>query len=541
MPAVLLADASASAAVVHSLKPLLAVLCPAVAAPLILLSRNRPNLREFWTLSAAFSLFAIVISMAPTILDAGAVECVLFHTIFANLDVAFKVDAFGEIFAITASSLWILVSFYSIGYMRSLEEHAQTRYFFCFCWAIFGAVGVAMAKNLLTLYIFYEILTVSTYPLVIHEQSREAISAGRKYLAYLMTAGCFLLAATVLTYYLAGTTDFHAGGIPGLVSAAMKVSTVLPAVLLFCFLLGFMKSAWMPFHSWLPTAMIAPTPVSALLHAVAVVKAGAFGIVRTICFVFGTQAMYETNLWLITALIASFTMIVASLFAIAQDNLKRRLAYSTISQLSYIIFGASLLWNDGVMGAMLHIPFHGYMKITLFLCAGAIMVVTGKKNISEMAGVGKEMPITMLAFTVGALGMCGLPPIAGLVSKLFMCFGAWEWHNHSSLLAFFLLTVIIVSSFLDVIYFFPIIRTAFFESPSSESSKNERGLKETSPLVLLMVIPLTITAIYSILFFVLFFAQPVLPQPVSDALSLFIFRLAEQAASATGMSAGVFP
>ncbi|MCW3135679.1 MAG: proton-conducting transporter membrane subunit [Canidatus Methanoxibalbensis ujae] len=525
---------------IESLKPLLAILCPVIAAPLILISRNHPNLREFWTIISSFSLFAIVLSMAPTILSDGDIKCVLMHTMLENIDVAFKVDAFGEIFAITASSLWILVSFYSIGYMRSLNEHAQTRYYFCFCWAICGAIGVAMAGNLLTLFIFYEILTVSTYPLVIHEQSDEAISAGRKYLAYLMTAGCFLLAGVILTYHFAGTTDFSRGGIPGLLNAAKSASEVMPFVLLLCFMLGFMKSAWMPFHSWLPTAMIAPTPVSALLHAVAVVKAGAFGIVRTICFVFGTEAMNDSGLWIFTVSVASFTMIVASLFAIAQDNLKRRLAYSTISQLSYIIFGASLLWKEGVMGAMLHIPFHGYMKITLFLCAGAIAVITGKKNISEMAGIGRIIPVTMIAFTIGALGMCGLPPLCGFISKLFMCIGAWEWSSSSYMLALALLLIIIMSSFLDVLYFFPIIKTAFFEpaepaepaaapphkAAHGTATAEAKRVETSSALYLFMVIPLTITAIYSVVLFILFFLQPVAP----DFLSLYIFKLAGKAA-----------
>ena len=472
--------------------PLFVILCPAIAAALILASRNRPNIREGWTIAASLATFLLVLSMAPEILKGETIKCILFQPMFKNIYIGFKVDAFGEIFAITASSLWILVSIYSIGYMRALKEHAQTRYFFAFCLAIFGGLGVALSANLLTMFLFYEIITVSTYPLVIHEQTPEALRAGHKYFAYLITAGAFLLFGIMTLYYFTGTTEFTAGGIQALGSAPQLIAIVL----FFCFLLGFMKAAWMPFHSWLPTAMVAPSPVSALLHAVVVVKAGVFGIVRLVCYVYGVDLMHELNLWLVLAIIASFTMIVGSFFAIAQDDLKKRLAYSTISQLSYIILGAALLTPNGVRGAMLHIPFHGYMKITLFLCAGAIIVATKKKKISEMAGIGKTMPITMLAFSVAALGMVGIPPVAGFISKFYLCLGAWAVPSPYGMM---FLAVILISSLLDVIYFFPIIYTAFFKKPEGEiSGSGEEKIKEP----LLMVVPLSITAIFSIIFFV---------------------------------------
>ncbi|NVM24204.1 MAG: monovalent cation/H+ antiporter subunit D family protein, partial [Desulfobacterales bacterium] len=255
---------------VELITPLFVILCPAIAAPMILLFGKRPNIREGWTIAAGIAMFSLVLSMLPTILDGEVIKCTFFQTLFEGVALGFKVDAFGLIFALTASSLWILVSFYSIGYMRALEKHAQTRYFFYFAIAIFGAIGIAMSANLLTMFVFYEILTVSTYPLVIHDQTAEALSAGRKYFAYLLTSGVFFLFAVMMTYYLTGTTDFTNGGILALGSASRLTVTIL----FFCFLLGFLKAAWMPFHSWLPTAMIAPTPVSALLHAVAVVKAG---------------------------------------------------------------------------------------------------------------------------------------------------------------------------------------------------------------------------------------------------------------------------
>jgi len=470
-------------------RPLLAILCPAIGSIFIVLFGKRPNIRESWTMLASIAQFLIVFSMVPIVIGGNGepIKYTLF-TAFPSVDFGFSVDAFGLIFAITSSFLWILVSSYSIGYMRSLHEHAQTRYYFCFCWAIFGAVGVALSGNLFTMFVFYEILTVSTYPLVAHDQTPEALFAGRKYLAYLLTAGGFFLAAVVITYYFTGTTDFVTGGIPNLASEASRTALM---ALFALFLLGFMKAAWMPFHSWLPTAMVAPTPVSALLHAVAVVKAGVFGIVRVVCYIYGVDLMHGLGLGLVLACLATFTIIVANLFALAQDNLKRRLAYSTINQLSLIIFGVALLSPEGIEGAMMHIPFHGFMKITLFMCAGAIIVVSGKKNISEMAGIGKEMPVTMIAFTIGALGMCALPPTAGYITHHFFVHGCEEAGGTMSFFPY----VLLIAAILDVMYFFPIIYTAFFaKSEGSSGSKiNEAPL--------FMLVPIAITATVSIIFF----------------------------------------
>ena len=489
--------------VIESISPLLAISCPFICVFLIMLFSKRPNIREGCTIFASILQFLIVFSMAPIIVAGNVIECQLF-TIFTGLDFVFRVDAFGLIFAITSSFLWILVSSYSIGYMRTLREHAQTRYYACFALAIFGAVGIALSQNLITMYFFYEALTVSTYPLVAHnglpewghkaeesEEAEEARFAGRKYLAYLFFSGWFFFVAIVLTFYLAGTTDFENGGILTIASASRLTLMMLFAL----FMLGSMKAAWMPLHSWLPTAMAAPTPVSALLHAVAVVKAGVFVVVRVVCYIYGIELMSALGLGIILVSIAAFTMIVASLMAIAQDNLKKRLAYSTISQLSYILFGVALLNTMGVQGAMLHIPFHGFMKITLFMCAGAIIAVTGKKNISEMAGIGRAMPVTMAAFTVGALGMSGIPPVCGFISKWYLGLGTLEAHSLG------LLAVLMISSLLDIVYFFPIIYTAFFGKPEgwTEGGKEPKKavIKEAS---IFMLIPLTLTAIFSIIF-----------------------------------------
>jgi formate hydrogenlyase subunit 3/multisubunit Na+/H+ antiporter MnhD subunit len=478
--------------VMDSATPLLALACPLTCALFIFGWRNRPNLREGCTLIAALLQFSVVISMAPTIIQGTLIRSRLL-TIVDGIELSFRVDAFGLLFAITASFLWILVSIYSIGYMRALEEHAQTRYYFMFALAIFSAVSIAMSENLITFYVFYEALTLSTYWLVAHHEDQEAFAATRKYLTYLLISGWFLFAAVVLTYATAGTTAFTPGGI--LDSATAPKSTLL--LLFALFAMGSMKAAWMPFHAWLPAAMVAPTPVSSLLHAVAVVKAGVFGFVRIVCYIYGVDLFKALGLGLLLGAVAAFTMLVGSFLAIGEDNLKRRLAYSTISQLSYILFGVALLSPNGIKGAMLHIPFHGFMKITLFLCAGAIMVVTGKKAISQLAGVGRQMPVTMGAFAIGAIGMCGAPPVSGFISKWFLCLGTIQAD------AIFFLGVILVSSLLDVVYFFPIIKIAFFEAPdnSKPGAADQLTVIETKkPLFLFMLLPLAITALTSVVF-----------------------------------------
>jgi len=483
-------------------RPVWALICPAIVALLILFSAKRPNLRESWTLLGSAALCYIVLSMTPIVLAHGPIQFSWFD-LFPDVKFAFRVDALGLIFATTSSCLWILVSIYSIGYMRSLKEHAQTRYYFSFALALSGAVGVAFAANLVTMFIFYEILTISTYPLVAHEESPEALTAGHKYLAYLLTGGVFFLIGILMTYALVGTTDFSYQGI--LKPALNSTTTITLQIVFFCFLLGFAKAAWMPVHSWLPSAMVAPTPVSALLHAVAVVKAGVFGIIRVVCHIYGIELMHTLGLGLALATVAAFTIIMANLYAVGQNNLKRMLAYSTINQLSFIILGVALLSPMAVTGAMLHIPFHGFMKITLFLCAGAIAAIAGKKTISDLAGLGKALPVTLGAFLIGAFGMCGAPPLSGFISKWHIGLGAVESG------AFFFLLIIFVGSLLDVVYFFPVIRTAFFgKMPADETMTNEkekidlfagkkRILENRQAIYLLMIVPLAVTAIFSIL------------------------------------------
>jgi multicomponent Na+:H+ antiporter subunit D len=472
-----------------SIKPLLAVLISLLVIPLIAYSRS-PNVREGWTFLAAIVKFAIVASMLPAVLNGMEISCSLVE-VLPGLSIAFRVDAFGMLFALVASFLWIITSVYSIGYMRGLDEHAQTRYFCFFAVSLSAAVGVAFSANLLTMYLFYEMLSLATYPLVTHHQDQEARTSGRKYLLYTVGASIGLvLPAMLMTYHLTGSLDFSPQGI-----LAGTASRGTVALLLFMFVFGFAKAAIMPFHSWLPAAMVAPTPVSALLHAVAVVKVGVFSIVRVITAIFGTDLLQTFDLSTPLLLVASTTILVGSFIALSQDNLKRMLAFSTIAQLSYIVLGAALLSPKGVTGGMVHIAMHAFGKITLFFCAGAIFVATGKKNISEMTGIGRRMPVTMTAFFIGALSIIGMPPCGGFLSKWYLVLGALEADKIA------ILVVLLFSSLLNAGYFMPVVYRAFF-CPPGEALFEARV--QEAPLC--CVVPLVVTAVISIM--LLFYPQP---------------------------------
>lgn len=462
-----------------SLRPLLAVAVSLVAAVLIVLSSRRPNLRETWTIAAALAKFGLALSMLPDVL-AGRVPEVTLLPISPGITLALRVDPFGLFFALVASALWIVTSIYSVGYVRSLAEHKQTRYFASFAVSLSATLGVAFAGNILTFVLFYEILTIATYPLVIHKETPEAISAGRKYLAYTLSAGLALILATAITYRLAGTLDFRPGGF---LADVANPSELLPLLALFVLGCG-VKAALMPLHSWLPSAMVAPTPVSGLLHAVAVVKAGVFGMLRVVGFVFGPALLQDMGAWQILAAVAAATLVLASLLAMAQDNLKRRLAYSTVGHLSYIVLGAALLTPHAWIGSLLHLANHAVLKITLFFCAGAIYVKTHRENVSELDGVGHQMPITMGAFALASLGLAGVPPVNGFVSKWFLGLGALEAQQ------VVFLFLLLLSGLLNAGYLFPIVRRAFFVR-----STNFGKVDEASPL---MVVPLAITALLSL-------------------------------------------
>ncbi len=463
-----------------SLKPMLAVLVSLVAAVLIMIPNQRPNIRESWTIMAALAKFGIVLSMLPSVLQ-GVYPAITMFTISPGISLALKVDSLGIIFGLSASALWILTSFYSIGYVRGVPEHKQTRYFASFAVCLFATMGIAFAANLLTLVIFYEILTIATYPLVIHKETPESIAAGRKYLVYLLIGGVFLLLALAFTYQISGSVDFRAGGI---LSEQVGKSSVM--ILFVLFLLSFgVKAAVMPLHGWLPAAMAAPTPVSALLHAVAVVKAGVFGFTRAIGFIIGPELFHESGAAGILGGMAAVTILIASLIALRQNNLKMRLAYSTVGHLSYIVLGLTMLSPAAWVGGILHILNHATMKITLFFCAGAIYVKTHIKNVSDLNGIGRQMPITMGAFALAALGLAGVPPINGFISKWYLVLGSMDTGQ-----IVFAVTLLL-SGVLNAGYFFSIVYRAFF-------MRSDKFVKydEASPL---MVVPLVLTASISLL------------------------------------------
>jgi len=458
-----------------SIKPLLAVVVSLIGALFIVAVGKKPNLREGVTLVIAVIKFSIVASMVPLVMAGQEIAFTLVE-VLPGVGIAFRVDSFGLLFALVASFLWIVTTFYSIGYMRALKEHSQTRYFAFFAVALSSAIGVAFASNLFTLYLFYEMLSLSTYPLVTHHQDREARSAGRKYLTYLMGGSiAFFLPALILTYVLTGTLDFSVHGI-----LAGSGSDTLLIVMFVLFIAGIGKAAIMPIHSWLPSAMVAPTPVSALLHAVAVVKVGVFSVLR-ICFhVYGIDLMHDLSLDVCLIYCISITVLVGSLFALKQDDLKARLAYSTVSQLSYVVMAGGLMSAMGMAGGVMHIAMHAFGKITLFFCAGAILVNTGLKKISQMQGIGKRMPITMLAFFFGSLSVIGLPPFGGFWSKWYLALGCLE-SGHVPILV-----VLLTSSLLNAAYFLPITYNAFFsqgENFSEDTKMNEAPLFALIPPV----------------------------------------------------------
>jgi len=372
--------------------------------------------------------------------------------------------------------------------MRAHKEVNQTRFFACFAVAIAATMGVALARNLLTLFLFYEALTLSTYPLVTHAGTKEARDAGRVYLGILLTTSVlFLLFAIGWTYSLTGTLEFEPGGI-----LRDRADPLMIGVLLALFAFGTGKTALMPFHRWLPAAMVAPTPVSALLHAVAVVKAGVFSILKIVVYIFGIELLTETAMshWLVY--VASFTIIAASLVALTKDNLKARLAYSTVSPLSYIVLGAALATSAGVLGGGMHIAMHAFGKITLFFVAGAIMVTLHKTEISDMRGIGRQMPITMACFGIGAISIIGLPPMGGSWSKWFLLLGTID----AGMLP--VAAVLIVSSLLNIAYLLPVVAQAFF-APLPQTNTDARhgdapvqGIQEAP---LLCLIPICVTAL----------------------------------------------
>jgi multicomponent Na+:H+ antiporter subunit D len=469
----------------------LAIVIPLLAGLLILLFRNHATLRE------ASSLFVAVLLFIFTAQLIGSEQQNITHTLFTitpGLSLSFHIEPLGLMFALLASSLWIITTIYSIGYMRGNNEKNQTRFYLFFALSIAATMGIAFAANLATLFLFYEALTLCTFPLVTHKQNSDAQSGGRTYLGILLsTSIVFFLTAVVITWIQAGTLDFVPGGI--LEGNIEKTGAI---ILFTLFMFGVGKAALMPFHRWLPAAMVAPTPVSALLHAVAVVKAGVFSVLKITVYIFGidfvsTQSASEWILWIAVA-----TMLVSSIIALSKDNLKARLAYSTISQLSYIVIGAALASPIAALGGALHIVTHAFGKITLFFCAGAIYTATKFTQVSQLNGLGRQMPFTFSAYLIATISIIGLPPLVGSWSKWFLIEGSLDTKQYIVLIAFG------ISTLLNCAYLLPIALRAFFKTPNSDLHSPTPGINE-APLA--CVVPLCLTALAT--FFLFFYIQPI--------------------------------
>ena len=444
---------------------ILSILVPLVATIAIRLLDQKPNFRETATITASIITFLLVLLVYQPVASGLTPELTLIEP-FPGVSITLQAEPIGTLFALMASFLWIVTSIYSIGYMRGHHEKNQTRFYIFFAIAIASALGVAFAGNGFTLFLFYEILTLSTFPLVTHAGDDKARKAGRIYLFLLLgtSVGMFLF-ALIWTWKLTGTLDFRAGGI-----FDNGTSHTVLGILLALYVFGIGKAALMPFHRWLPSAMVAPTPVSALLHAVAVVKAGVFSILKISVYIFGLDLVHQLATQRFLAYVAAFTIIATAIIALRKDNLKARLAYSTIGQLSYIVLGALVANPWGAIGGGMHMLMHGFGKITLFFGAGAILVATHKTEISQMRGIGRRMPVTMTAFLIGCIAIVGAPPTGGMWSKWYLLLGtvyAEDW---------LLLAALIVGSLLSAAYLLPIAIRAFYSSNNESVTVSEAPL-----------------------------------------------------------------
>lgn len=465
------------------LVPLTALIC----ALFVYLFRKIKYFKE--TISVLFSIlmFIFVLVVGSEVLEGKFIFYELI-SLSPTLTINFKADRPAILFAFIASFLWIITNFYSIGYLKGTGDKKETSFYFFFALTLFATTALAFSGNLITTFFFYELITIFTYPLVTHKGTEMAISAGRKYFAYLIGLSLmFFLTAILLTYGIKTDLNFNPNGI----FTGEEDSKILFLILIL-FFFGIGKTAVMPFHNWLPTAMIAPTPVSALLHAVAVVKAGVFTLYRILNYVFTPEVIMNFNGHYVLIILSSTTIIFASLIALKQNNLKLRLAYSTISQLSYIVLGFSILNKYSISGGLMHLFMHAFGKITLFFCAGAIYVATHKTEISELDGIGKKMPVTMTAFTIGSLSMIGIPGFGGFVSKFYLMQGVADSGMNWIFFIFGLSTI------LNASYFMPVVYSAFFKKDKDDNGNVRNSYLEVSPFLL---IPLFITAILTILFF----------------------------------------
>ncbi len=466
---------------------------PLLAALATHILGKMPDARDVMTLVFASLLAFTCWQIYQNVSAGGSPEWIIGEPL-PGLELGFRLEPLGALFAAMAAGLWAINSVFAIGYMRGANEREQTRFYICFGIALFGAMGVAMAANFFTLFIFYEILTLSTYPLVAHKGDAAAKKGGRIYLITLVGASiCLLLPGLIGVFAFSGTTDFIPGGV-----LAGKVDPITASVLLVLIVFGTGKAALMPIHFWLPRAMVAPTPVSALLHAVAVVKAGVFTLLKVSAFTFGPEVMQSAPATQYLLWLAAFSVVAASLVALRKDELKARLAWSTVGQLAYITSAALLASGTAIAGGGVHMLTHAYGKITLFMCAGAIYVATGYKYVSQLRGLGRQMPILFLALLAAALSVTGLPPFGGMWSKYMLITSAFELGQHVTAWA------LIASSLLSAAYLVPIAIIALMPPAGAPYQPAEI---RAEPMVRLAVTALTVTAIGSFLLF--FLADPV--------------------------------
>ncbi len=440
------------------LLPLVILLTSLGIAPLLFaLPERSAALRTAINLGAAGVKVALVAWLSLKV-SQGVIYDLRFM-VLPGLEFKLQADPLAILFIALSAVLWFITTVYSVGYLEKGPHRARFFGFFSLC--VGATVGIALAGNLFTFLLFYELLTLATYPLVIHRGTAEALRAGRIYLIYTLGGGLVLLLGTLGLWVLAGSTDFTPGGI---LTDVAEVAPLAAQLLFLVLIVGLgVKAALVPFHAWLPIAMVAPAPVSALLHAVAVVKAGAFGIMRVVYEVYGIETAKALGLTAPLAAIAAVTILYGSLRALSQDDIKRRLAWSTVSQVSYITLGVALASPIAAIGALAHLIHQGLMKITMFMAAGNLAEGLGVKKVSQMNGVGRAMPGTMAAFTLAALAMIGLPPLAGFVSKWYLATGGLE-AGHAWVIA-----LLLGSSLLNAAYFLPMLHRAWFVDPAARA------------------------------------------------------------------------
>lgn len=465
----------------NGLLPILVIASSLVAGVVIfLLQEDQRRLRTVLNLAAATVKLVLVGIMFHGAVFRGFTYEARYQML-RDFDFVLRVDLMSLLFLTLSSVLWFLTTIYAIGYLEGSANRKRFFGFFSLC--VTASVGIALAGNLITFFIFYEFLTLVTYPLVVHRGTKASLEAGRTYLIYTLTGGTALFAGVVWVHVLAGPFDFSATEAMEAVAVEHGVQVT---VLFFLLILALgVKAALVPLHGWLPVAMVAPAPVSALLHAVAVVKAGAFGILRVVYDVYGVTLSAALDVLQPVAILAAVTILYGSIRALGQDDLKRRLAYSTISQVSYIILGAMIIGPVATMGSLVHLVHQGLMKITLFFCAGNLAETVGVHKVSEMAGIGRRMPWTMGAFTVAALGMIGVPPTAGFISKWYLGLGGLEAGQP------WVVAVLVVSTLFNAAYFLPVIYLAWFREPERDFETHRTSRLETSWTLLL---PTVVTA-----------------------------------------------